>query len=664
MKSNRFLLGFLLFCVISIDPKPGFSAELIVDPLTFSFEDIDAISKYLPVGAQPEDLAGFMKRAQRDSEEVHFLQTEVPEMEPSFFGGSFNILHQDIVVDIDPDTGFMNTWITVTFQMNEDRVDSLPLLFPNTLEVDSLTLDGTTLPIQHSSGTLILNPESPLALDEVYSCSFHAVGNAQCSGGFSSGCHFGSSQLNYITHGEYYPQNPTAILDLFKAKLEVRVPNPIKVAGTGRLIEIYELIDEDKTAFVYNHDFETIFVSFSMGVYEMPSTLEASIPITAFVRNDNLENADTLLDAAVNIVNFYEEFFSIFPFLNLDVVEIHNSFSGGYGPQATIMMLSDVFESTPDTYYYNYLLQLMSHEIAHQWWGNMVSLGSNNSVTLSEGLAEFSSGLFSEKDTLSLSPFINNSMSYMYTVPPDQEIALSSVLLYGSQYYQTLAYDKASSVFNMLRYELGENIFLEGMQSYIDRHAYDAADLEDFFSAMEETSGEDLGWFFDQWFISTGYPRFQMETEPFRGENDTDWYLRVTVKQEGENPFKMNLPISITYDKDRRTEKLEPIPIEGESTTEIYRIEGPVFRVSPDTKRAFLQRTQSGLAGDVNLSGQVDGSDLVDMAVLYQRNIVVSTNNGEFFWPNGSYLPRFDLNSDGKIDESDIELLMNAYGTL
>ena len=661
MKSIRFLVTCLLFSVISIDPTIGFSEEITFDPLSFSFEDIDEISKYMPVGSQPADLAGFVKRAQRDSEQVHVMKTEIDEMEPSFFGGSYNILHQDIVVDIDPNTGLMDTWITVTFQIMEEDVELLPLLFPNSMEVDSLILEEDSLPIQHSAGTLILNPEDPFVANEVYSCSFHAVGTANCVGGFSSGCHFGSSQLNYITHGEYYPQNPTAILDLFRATLEVRVPNPIKVAATGRLIDVVEWNDEDKTAFVYNHDFETIFVSFSMGVYEMPSTDAASIPITAFVRNDNLDNADNLLASAVNIVDFYEEMFSDFPFLNLDVVEINNSFSGGYGPQATIMMLSDVFEATPDSYYYNYLRQLMSHEIAHQWWGNMVSLGSNNSVTLSEGLAEFSSGFYSEKESQSLSPFISNSMSYMYTVPPEQELSLASVLLYGSQYYQTLAYDKGSSVFNMLRYELGEDIFLDGIQSYIERHAYSAADLDDFFSAMEEMSGEDLGWFFDQWFASTGYPLFEMETTPFQGENESDWYLKVTVTQAGANPVKMRLPLSVTYDKDKRTEDLEPIAIEGESTTKVYRIEGPVFRVSPDKKRAFIQRTRSTMNGDVNLSGDVDGSDLVDMAVLYQRNIVVSTNNGDFFWPNGSYLPRFDLNSDGKIDESDIELLMNAY---
>ena len=167
--------------------------------------------------------------------------------------------------------------------------------------------------------------------------------------------------------------------------------------------------------------------------------------------------------------------------------------------------------------------------------------------------------------------------------------------------------------------------------------------------------------FFEQWFVQTGYPRFSMATKAFQGSDNGEWYLQVTVDQDAEIPFSMHLPIRVIYDINHRTEMLEPLWIDSPSTTRVYRIEGPVKRVSPDPNRAFLQRTRSTLEGDVNLSGALDGSDLVDMAVLYRRDIIVTHQGGSYFWPNGSYLPRFDLNTDGKIDESDVELLLNAY---
>ncbi len=77
----------------------------------------------------------------------------------------------------------------------------------------------------------------------------------------------------------------------------------------------------------------------------------------------------------------------------------------------------------------------------------------------------------------------------------------------------------------------------------------------------------------------------------------------------------------------------------------------------------MMQKNRSKEEGDLNLSGDIDGSDLLDMSLMMHRNIVFGWGGGQYFYPNGSYQPRFDLNTDGIIDESDLELFTNAaYG--
>ena len=64
--------------------------------------------------------------------------------------------------------------------------------------------------------------------------------------------------------------------------------------------------------------------------------------------------------------------------------------------------------------------------------------------------------------------------------------------------------------------------------------------------------------------------------------------------------------------------------------------------------------------GDPNLSGVSDGSDLLDMAIMMHRNIVFSWGNNEYFYPNSSYIHRYDLDQNGTIDQDDLALFLNG----
>ncbi|NUN14408.1 MAG: hypothetical protein HUU55_12330 [Myxococcales bacterium] len=667
--------------------KPTFKT---IPPQLSSPEMLSAIA---PHGAEFGEISGLISRNHllaeiRDNGKSDPLSEDFV---PTNYGGAYNILFMTVDIDIDPKTGILNEVVRIDLQRNKSKYDELSFLMPE-FEVTEVTDGmGTPLTFETKFGYIYVTPAAELAEDDFYTVIVRATGKPDCDGGMLVACSFGK-KISYVTHAHYFPRNPD--FDLFKAELRITVPESLTVAATGRFVESFPVVStanaegvdpesrqEDtaespteepsseppteqvpevaKTTFVFSHDYETQLLSFAIAEYSVFHDDSTFPPINAYLISEHASNSSNILELARNILDFYGSIYSPFPFGNLDVVEIGNSFGGGYGPQATIMMMSNVFGLSPNIPWFSSLVQLMSHEIAHQWWGNFVTISKSSAVSLSEGLAEFSSAYHYAKEYDSRSNFVENGLSYMYTVPKEADYAIGSGLLAASSNYQQIAYDKASVVFDMLRYELGDEAFFAGMQLYTDLFGYAVADMYDFLDAMEGASGRDLGWFFEQWILTPGFPDLSVHTEVSSIGNGKFSFV-VKVKQD-ESTMQLTLPIRVTLEGSETPVDLEPMQIMGPESTKEYVLDGFPARMSTDPERIMLQRTYSARQGDLNLNGIADGNDLIDMAVMFHRNIVAEYNGNQYFWPNGSYLPRFDITGDGKINEDDLAFLLNEF---
>ena len=593
-------------------------------------------------------------------EEVEAQETdETGEFEASNFGGYINLLTQNVEVIFSPESGELNEWITVELEVNEDDLDKIPLSFPDHFNVSSLTeVSGRQFTWFNSTNTLILELEEPAQAGERFTFLLEATGTVECPNTGIKPCDFGGNYA-YITHADFYIQGSPVVLDMFKGSLTVTVPGQQVVVATGRLVET--TYTDDTSTFTYIHDFETIFYSFAVSNYVTTEAEIVGVPVRVHTRPNDEVHHEELLITAKSILEFYETEFSLYPFMNLDMVQMDNNFGGGYGPQATVFMYRGAFDTDGGGWGGGEAsrTQLISHEIAHQWWGNFVNLQSAGAVILSEGLAEYSSALHWEKMYESRSNFISNGLNYLYTVPDDEDVAIGSAYVGASPYYNTLAYDKASVVFDMLKYELGEEVFQSGMEAYISQHGYSAATLADYFEIMEEVSGKDLTVFQEQWINGTGHPTFEIETLQTKVDDKT-WKLEITLEQGDEKPFQLKMPLRVTRGDTGDEVLFDDILIDGETTTAEKIVDFPIRRVHFDRTRIYLSRNMGKNDGDPNLSGIQDGSDLIDLAAMQHRNIVFSYGNQDYFFPNGNYNPTYDLDSNGRIDSDDIELFLSA----
>jgi hypothetical protein len=158
-------------------------------------------------------------------------------------------------------------------------------------------------------------------------------------------------------------------------------------------------------------------------------------------------------------------------------------------------------------------LEILSHELAHQWFGDLVTCGSWHDIWLNEGFATYCAGLMYEK----LSPELywpiwkRQNISWV-TYYPDGSVYCEDTTNVNRIFDSRLSYSKGGMVLHQLRWVIGDSAFFTGMRNYLEDPdlRFGFALTNDYKEHMEATSGKDLTQYFDDWIYKEGYPSYQV----------------------------------------------------------------------------------------------------------------------------------------------------------
>lgn len=153
------------------------------------------------------------------------------------------------------------------------------------------------------------------------------------------------------------------------------------------------------------------------------------------------------------------------------------------------------------------------HEIAHQWWGNSVTERDWDDVWLSEGFATYFTMLFTEH-AFGRDAFVGSLRASRETVIETERTLPNTPVIHRNlsdmgRVLNAFVYQKAGWVLHMLRGLIGTEPFWQGIREYYHRYRNGNASTDDLRAVMEESSGKDLKWFFDQWLTRAGTPRVE-----------------------------------------------------------------------------------------------------------------------------------------------------------
>lgn len=257
------------------------------------------------------------------------------------------------------------------------------------------------------------------------------------------------------------------------------------------------------------------------------------------------------LDVAVKTLSYFTEYFGVaYPLPKLDMVAIADFAAGamenwGLVTYREIALLVDTNSSVQARQRVAYVV---AHELAHQWFGNLVTMEWWNNLWLNEGFATFvgnlaTDHLFPQWDIWTL--FVND---YQFTAfgldalknshPIEVDVANSAQI---NEIFDAISYNKGSCVIRMLEKHLGQENFKKGLQVYLKRFNYKNAVTEDLWQALSEISKVDVKTFMDSFTKKVGYPlvtvkrgsaegTLEVSQERYLGESDdTLWHISVEI---------------------------------------------------------------------------------------------------------------------------------------
>jgi len=211
---------------------------------------------------------------------------------------------------------------------------------------------------------------------------------------------------------------------------------------------------------------------------------------------------------------------------------------------------------------------VITHEIAHQWFGNAVTESDWDDVWLSEGFATYFTLLFVEHAD-GHDAFIEGVKSSRATVLAFDEKNPTYRVVHDNladmkQVLTGHIYQKGGWTLHMLRGIVGDEAFWTGIRTYYKRYRDGNASTADFVRVMEEASGKDLGWFFRQWLYRGGSPVVQGTWHYDGAAKQLE--IELAQVQPGGEPFRLPIEVGLSFSDERRS-RVERIELTGRRQT-------------------------------------------------------------------------------------------------
>lgn len=232
-------------------------------------------------------------------------------------------------------------------------------------------------------------------------------------------------------------------------------------------------------------------------------------------------------------------------------------------------------------------VNLIAHEIAHQWFGDSVTESTWSDLWLSEGFATYFAGLFLEREEGedAFRVYMNNAA---LTVLAYEKKSLKPIFDRDTENLMDLLnannYQKGAWVLHMLRSQLGDDAFFRGIQNYYETHKHGTASTEELRAALEKASGKNLRPFFARWVYDSGHPQYELA---YYWLGKKELRLVLTQRQPG-NPFVDPVPVTITTASAKREIVLKPV---GKLLIERVPLRQKPMSIEVDPRDALLDET-------------------------------------------------------------------------
>ncbi|XP_016952748.1 aminopeptidase N [Drosophila biarmipes] len=334
------------------------------------------------------------------------------------------------------------------------------------------------------------------------------------------------------------------------------------------------------TEFEESVPMSTYLVAYSVNDFSNKlSTLPTSVEFRTWARSNAINQCDFAAEFGPNVLQYYDEFFDIkFPLPKIDqfaVPDLSYNAMENWGLvtfRESRLLFSPGRSSLADK---QLLAYVVAHELAHQWFGNLVTMKWWTDLWLNEGFATYVGSLGVEhiypdwhsKDRSALSALMTSFRldALVNSHPISRPIEMVSQI---TESFDEISYQKGSCVLRMMHLFLGEDSFRSGLKSYLQLYAYKNAEQDNLWESLTQAAHEsgalpsdyDIKTIMDSWTLQTGYPlvnvtrdysantaklsqeRYLRDTAISRAEHGKCWWIPLSYTTQNEKDFGNTAP--------------------------------------------------------------------------------------------------------------------------
>jgi aminopeptidase N len=490
-----------------------------------------------------------------DSEDNRHRSFELPGARPHYNPdrpGQVKHIFLDLNLDI-PNQSYHGT-CTIQLLPVRSGIDQLKLDAVN-LNIQSVQADNTPQKFDYDGEQLSIQLEPLTQVDQLLTIAItYSVEKPQRG-------------LYFIHPNEHYPNKPTQVWtqgededsrfwfpcfdypgQLATSEIRVRVPKPFIAISNGRLIHT----EEDGDCKIYHWSQEqihpTYLMTLAVGDFAEIQDHWHDQPVNYYVEKHREEDARRSMGKTPQMIEFFSDKFGYsYPFPKYAQVCVDDFIFGGMENTSTTLLTDRCLLDERAALDGRGTESLVAHELAHQWFGDLVVIKHWSHAWLKEGMASYSEVMWTEHEygpsdaayyrLIEARNYLTEDSS-RYRRPIVTHIYREAIELYDRHLYE-----KGACVYHMIRKELGDELFYKAIQTFVQDNAHKTVETIDLLRAIEKATGRNLLFLFDQYVYRGGHPDFKVA---YSWDGDSK-LAKVTVIQTQADLFDLKVPITFNF---------------------------------------------------------------------------------------------------------------------
>lgn len=374
----------------------------------------------------------------------------------------------------------------------------------------------------------------------------------------------------------------------FTHTIALRVPDSLQTFSNGVKKTVTPHPDRTRTD-VWNmtHDNAAYLVAFVVGKYAVVKDKWNGKELAYYVEPAYEKSAKDIFAHTPEMLTFFSKKLGVpYPYQDYKQVVVRDYVSGAMENTGAVIFGEFVQHHSADLKFHSNE-GIVAHEMFHHWFGDYVTCESWANLPLNESFANYSEYLWYE---YKYGRFYADEKGYEEYLQYMDEAESKSENLIRFNYvdrrdmFDSHSYAKGGRILHMLRYYLGDETFFRGLNTYLTQNANKTVEVHNLRMAFEEVSGEDLNWFFNQWFLDKGHPSLDIN----HSLNGNKLELQIYSITSLSDYSNYKLPFAIDFYLADGSVVRKQVELNTYDTTMVFKFDSDILNANVDAEKVLL----------------------------------------------------------------------------